>query len=64
LYKVLGLTMDADPDDPSTWPELLEVEYLPLPNKPLFFQPRKSSTLLYRKKHSQFVLEAFFRHCK
>jgi hypothetical protein len=64
LYKVLGLTMDADPDDPSTWPELLEVEYLPLPNKPLFFQPRKSSTLLYRKKHSQFVLEAFYRHYK
>jgi hypothetical protein len=63
LYEVLGLTMEADPNDPDTWPDLYEVEYMPLPNKPLYFKPKRGNPH-FRKKHSQFILEAFYNHFK
>jgi hypothetical protein len=40
-------------------PELLDVEYLPLPTKGLYFSPKRGNPLS-RKKHSQFVLTAYF----
>jgi hypothetical protein len=40
-------------------PELLDVEYLPLPTKSLYFKPKRGNPLS-RKKHSQFVLTALY----
>lgn len=40
-------------------PELLDVEYLPLPTKGLYFSPKRGNPLATRK-HSQFVLSALF----
>lgn len=60
LYRVLGLTMEADPNEPSTWPELDEVEYMPLPTRSLYFKPKRGNPI-FRKKHSKFVLEALYK---
>lgn len=45
--------------DWSDTPELLDVEYLPLPTKGLYFSPKRGNPLS-RKKHSQFVLSAIY----
>jgi hypothetical protein len=41
----------------------LSFEYLPLPNPPLEI-PDFPANPIFRKKHSQFVLEAFFKQIK